>query len=103
MDPHDAWHEPEDGEKIELSEVPTSISIQEVLDARKVAKFSNEILSGIRRETGRFIETDDRFLRRIPPGGVDDLQIVVSETLRPPLLNLAHNSKIAGHPGQNRM
>ena len=30
-------------------------------------------------------------------------QIVLPETLRPRVLDLAHYSKLAGHPGQTRM
>lgn len=49
------------------------------------------------------VETDDGVLRRNAPGEVDALQIVVTEAIRPRLLNLAHNEKLAGHPGQNGM
>lgn len=53
--------------------------------------------------SGKFIATVDGVLRRNPPGEVDALQMVVTETLRPRLLSLAHDAKLAGHPGQSRM
>lgn len=48
-----------------------------------------------------FTETYDGILRRQADAG--RIQIVQSDTLRARVLNLAHFSKLEGHPGQTRM
>lgn len=69
---------------------------------QKVDPFCKEILSGNGLVTDQFVKTDDGFLRRIPPGEVDALKIVVPEALRPRILKLTHNMIFAGHPCQKR-
>lgn len=55
VDPHDFWDEINDGGNIEPEKSPAPLSIQEVLDAQRVAPFCNGNLSVNWRATGQFI------------------------------------------------
>ena len=50
-----------------------------------------------------FFEGPDGLLRRRHPREPDIEQVVLPETLRPRVLQLAHHAKLAGHPGQTSM
>ena len=56
-----------------------------------------------RKTDSAFYEDEYGILRRRHPTINDIDQIVLPETLRPRVLDLAHYSKLAGHPGQTRM
>ena len=56
-----------------------------------------------RKTDSAFYEDEYGLLRRRHPTINEVDQIVLPETLRPRVLDLAHYSKLAGHPGQTRM
>ena len=56
-----------------------------------------------KRIDSAFFEGHDGLLRRQHPREAGIEQIVLPDTLRPRVLQLAHHAKLAGHPGQTRM
>lgn len=103
VDSNDIWDELDVDRKIEITEAPVPISIREVLEAQQRDRLCQEILSGNLQAIGQCIQTDDIVLRLVPPREDGVRQIVKSEALQPRLLNLTHQAKLAGHPGQKIM
>ena len=101
LDLADAPHEPLDGN---IADVPTKLTIPEMLEAKNTDAFCQTVLSrqAVKLDT-LFHEDDEGVLRRQHPRQPDVKQIVMPESLRPRILKLAHYSRLAGHPGQTRM
>ena len=94
----------DDGRNVRIADVPLTITRDEVLDAQRYDDFCQTILARQNHHRdSAFFEDDYGILRRRHPtiNGLE--QIVLPETLRPRILDLAHYSKFAGHPGQTRM
>ena len=109
VDPYDLSRvdpntEPSDLTAIAPIDLPTPISIDELLDAQRSDSFCQSIQA---RQThgrqGTFFDDDDGVLRRQHPSIPTLTQLVVPQSIRPRLLTLTHHSLLAGHPGQNRM
>ena len=76
----------------------------ELLEAQSKDDFCQTILTRQYRNLDtNFFESNDGLLRRQHPTDPEIIQIVLPETLRPRLLDLAHHTKLAGHPGRTRM
>ena len=94
----------DDGRKVHIADVPVKITRDEVLGAQRYDDFGQTILARQdRHRDSSFFEGDYGILRRRHPTIHGLEQIVLPETLRPRILDLAHYSKFAGHPGQTRM
>ena len=84
--------------------VPTKITIEEILEAQKTDAFCQTVLARqSKRYDSAFFEGPDGLLRRRHPREPDIEQVVLPDSLRPRVLQLAHHAKLAGHPGQTRM
>ena len=80
------------------------LTSNEILDAQPHDYFCQTVLTRQSRKTdSAFYEDEYGLLRRRHPTMNDIDQILLPETLKPRVLNLAHYSKLAGHPGQTRM
>ena len=85
------------------ADVPTKITIEEILEAQKTDSFCQPVLAKqSKRIDSAFFEGPDGLLRRHHPREVGVEQIVL-HTLRPRVLQLAHHAKLAGHQGLTRM
>ena len=86
------------------ADVPTKITIEEILEAQKTDSFCQTVLErqSIRIDSA-FFEGPDGLLRRHHPREAVVEQIVLPDTLRPRVLQLAHHAKLAGHLRQTRM
>ena len=94
----------DDGRNVRIADVPVRITRNEVLDVQRYDDFCQTILARQdRHRDSAFFEDDYEILRRRHPTIHGLEQIVLPETLRPRLLDLAHYSKFAGHPDQTRM
>ena len=91
----------DDGRNIRIADVPVNITRDEVLEAERFDDFCQTILArqNRHRDSASF-EDDYGVLRRRHPTIHGLEQIVLPETLRPRILDLAHYSKFAGHSGQ---
>ena len=97
----DQAYEPVD---ITPADVTTKITIEETLEAQKTDSFCQNVLARqSKRIDSAFFEGPDFLLRRRHPCEPDIEQVVLPDTLRPRVLQLAHHVKLAGHPGQTRM
>ena len=86
------------------ADVPTKITIEEILEAQKTDSFCQTVLARqSKRIDSAFFEGPDGLLRRHHPREAGIEQIVLPDTLRPRVLQLAHHTKLSGHPGQIRM
>ena len=85
--------------KLTPNEIPN-----EILNAQRHHDFCQTVLTRqSRKMDSAFYEDEYGLLRRRHPTINEIDQIVLPETLRPRVLDLAHHSKLAGHPGQTRM
>ena len=76
----------------------------EILDDQRHDDFCQTVLKRQSRKTeSAFYDDEYGILRRRHPTINDVDQIVLTDTLSPRVLDLAHYSKLAGHPGQTRM
>ena len=83
---------------------PTRITIEEIMEAQKTDSFCQTVLAKqSKRIDSAFFEGPDGLLRRHHPREAGIEQIVLPDTLRPRVLQLAYHAKLAGHPGQTRM
>ena len=86
------------------ADVPTKITIEEILEAPKTDSFCQTVLA---RQSKRidlaFFEGPGGQLRRRHSREPDIEQVVLPNTLRPRVLQLAHHAKLARHPGQTGM
>ena len=97
----DQAYEPVD---VTPADVPTKITIQEILEAQKTDSFCQTVLAMQSKGIGSaFFEGPDGLLRRRHPREPDTEPVVLPDTLRPRVLQLAFHAKLAGHPGQTRM
>ena len=97
----DGTYEPVD---VTPANVPTKITIEEILEAQKTDAFCQTVLARqSKRYDSAFFEGADGLLRRRHPREPDIEQVVLPDSLRPRVLQLAHHAKLAGHPGQTRM
>ena len=93
-----------DGRVPSIADVPVRLTKDELLEAQSTDDFCQTVLSRQSRNLDtHFFEGDDGLLRRQHPTDLENVQIVVLDTLRPRVLDLAHHTILAGHPGQNRM
>ena len=84
--------------------MPTKTTFEETLEAQKTDSFCQTVLARqSKRIDSAFFEGPDGLLRRRHPREPDIEQVVLPDTLRPRILQLAHHAKLAGHPGQTRM
>lgn len=74
------------------------ITITKILDAQRIDVFRREILHEPERSTSRFVENEDNVLLRVSTYDQENLQIVMTEVLRPSLLNLTYHCKTVRHP-----
>ena len=94
----------DDGRDVRIVDVPEQLPRNEILDAQRHDDFCQTVLTCQSRKTeSAFYEDEYGLLRRQHPTINDIDQIALPETLRPRVLDLAHYSKLAGHPGQTRM
>ena len=94
----------DDGLNVLIADVPVNITRNGVLDAERYGYFCQTILARQdRHRYSAFFEDYSGILRRWHPTIHGLEQIVLPETLRPRILDLAHYSKFAGHSGQTRM
>ena len=78
--------------------------LPQILNAQRHADFCQTVLTRQSRKTeSAFYEDEYGLLRRRHPAINEIDQIVLPERLRPRVLDLAHYSKLVGHPGQARM
>ena len=101
-----AYAEAQRGKSDPLPEVdvPLPISQLELLRAQATDEYCRSVLDRRNKLLGtRFFVDRYGVLRREDPQDPDNSQVIVPEVLRPRLLSLAHNSPMAGHPGQTRM
>ena len=76
----------------------------EILDAQRHEDFCQNVLTRQSPKTeSAFYEDEYGLLRRMHTTIIDMDQIVLPETSRPCVLDLAHYSRLAGHSGQKRM
>ena len=89
---------------VTTADVPTKITIEEILEAQKTDSFCQTVLARqSKRIDSAFFEGTDGLLRRLHPREPDIEQVVLPDTLHPRVFQLAHHAKLAGHPGQTRM
>ena len=94
----------DDGRDVRIADVPVKLTRNEIIDAQRHDDFCQTVLTRQSRKTGSaFYEDEYGLLRRRHPAINEIDQIMSPETLRPRVLDLAHYSKLAGHPGQTRM
>ena len=94
----------DDGQDLSISDVPVRPTKDELLEAQSTDDFCKTVLSLQSRNLDtHFFEGNDGVLRRQNPTDPEMVQIVVPDTLRPRVLDLAHHTIFAGHPGQTRM
>ena len=89
-----------DGRDVRIADVPVKLTRNEILEAQRHSDFCQTVISRQSRKTdSAFYEDEYGLLRRRHPTINEIDQIVLPETLRPRVLDLAHCSKLAGHPG----
>ena len=94
----------DDGSDVRIADVPVKLTQNDILDAQRHDDFFQTVLSRQSRKTDSAFYGDEYgLLHRRHPTINDIDQIVLPETFRPRVLDLAHYSKLAGHPGQTRM
>ena len=94
----------DDGRDVRIADVPVKLTRNEILDAQRHDDFCQTVRTRQSRKTdSAFYEDEYGLLRRRHPTINDINQILLPETLRPRVLDLAHYTKLAGHPGQTRM
>ena len=118
----DAWDDCDDVDPFDLARVrsnddatllrsapddrlPAPLTFDEILAAQRTDTFCQGVLqrqSPTKDRTFYEHETTGLLMRR-PPHVPAREQIVLPASLRPRLLTLTHNARLAGHPGQNRM
>ena len=97
----DQAYEPVD---VTPADVPTKITIEEILKAQKTDSFCQAVLARqSKRIDSASFEGPDCILRRRHPREPSIEQVVLPDTLRPRVLQLAHHAKLARHPGQTHM
>ena len=97
----DQAYEPVD---VTPADVPTKTTIEEILEVQKTDSFCQNVLARqSKRIDSAFFEGPNGLLRSRHPREPDTEQVVLPDTLRPRVLQLAHHAKLAGHPGQTRM
>ena len=101
VDLADAPHGPLE---VNIADVPTKLTIPEILESQRTDAFCQTVLSrqALKLDTLSY-EDDDGLIRLQHPRQSDIKQIVMPESLRPRILKLAHYSRLTGHPGQTRM
>ena len=94
----------DDGGVPSIADVPVRLTKDELLEAQSTDDFCHTVLSRqSRNRDTHFFEGDDGLLRRQHPTDLEIVQIGLLDTPRPWVLNLAHHTILAGHPGQTRM
>ena len=94
----------DDGRDPSIADVPVRLTKDELLEAQSTDDFCQTVLSRKSRNLcTHFFEGNDGLLRRRHPTDSEIVQIVLPDTLRPRVLDLAHHTTLAGHPGQTRM
>ena len=89
---------------VQVADAPLPVTRAEVLEEQQADDFCQTVLTRQSEvKDSKFFEDGMGLLRRKNPHHHDFPQIVVPATLRARILSLAHNHKLAGHPGQTRM
>ena len=96
----DQAYEPVD---VTPEDVPTKITIEEILEAQKINSFCQTVLARqSKRIDSAYSEGTDGLPRRRHPREPDIEQVFLPDTLRPRIFQADH-AKPAEHPGQTRM
>ena len=94
----------EDGRDHSIADVPVLLTKDELLKAQSTDDFSQTVLSRQSQNLDtHFFEGNDGLLRRKHPTEPEIFQIVLPDTLRRRVLDLAHHKILAAHPGRTRM
>ena len=94
----------DDGRVPSIADVPVRVTKDELLEAQSTDDFCQTVLSRQSRNLyTHFFEGNDGLLRRQHPTDPKIVRIILPDTLRPRVLDLAHHTILAGHPGQTRM
>ena len=94
----------DDGRVPSIADVPVRLTKDELLEAQSHDNFCLIVISRHSRNLDtHFFEGNDCLLRRQHPAESEIVQIVLPDTLRPRVLNFAHHTILADHPGQTRM
>ena len=92
----------DEGRDVRIAYVPVKLTRNEILDAQRHEDFCETVLTRqIRKTDSAFYEEEYGLLRRRHPMINNIDQIVLPETLRPRVLDLAHYSKLAGRPSKH--
>ena len=91
---------PHESLEVNITDVPTKLTIPEILEAQRMDAFCQTVLSrqAVKLDT-LFYEDDEGVLLSQHPRQSDVKQILMPESLRQKILKLAHYSKLSGHPG----
>ena len=93
----------DDGRVPSIADVPVRLKKDELLEAQSTDDFCRTVLSRQSRNLDtHFFEGNDGLLRRQHQTDLEIVRIVLPDTLRPRVLNFAHHTILAGHPGQTR-
>ena len=94
----------DDGRVPSIADVPVRLTKDELLKAQSTDDFCQTVLPRQSRNPDtHFLEGNDGLLRRQHPTDSKIVQILLPETLRPRVLDLAHHTILAGHPGHTQM
>ena len=94
----------DDGRVPSVADVPVRLAKDEQREAHSTEEFCQNVLSRQRRNLDpHFFEGNDGLLRRQHPTDSEIVEMLLPDTLRPRVLNLAHHTILAGHSGQTRM
>ena len=94
----------DDGRVPSIADVTVRFTKDELLEAQPIDDFCQTVLSRQSQNLYKhFFEGNDGLLRRQHPTDPEVFQIVLPDTLRPRMLDLAHHKTVAGDPEQTRM
>ena len=94
----------DDGRVSSIADVPVRLTTDELLEALSTDDFCQTVPPRQSRNLyTHLFEGNDGLLRRQHPTDSEIVQIVLRDTLRPRVLDLAHHTILAGHPGKTRM
>ena len=94
----------DDGRAPSIADVPVRLKKDELLEAQSTDDFCQTVLFRQSQNLDtHFFEGNDGLLRRQHPTDSEIVQIVLPDTLRLHVLDLAHHTILAGQPGKTRM
>ena len=93
-----------DGRVPSIADVPVRLTKNDLREAQSTDDFCQTVLSRLSRNLDtHFFEGNDDLLRLQHPYYSENVQIVLPDTPRPRMIDLAHHTVLSGHPGQTRM